>query len=198
VKEVDEVVGYDLSGFDGLPMKNFEPQTKLVSAADARERERDLNEAGHVAEFERLEAQLGSGMTSILQKPFTHTPAQPLQGTDTSHRRQLSSSEIANVQAKDAQTEAEKTGGIVAVAEVPIDISDFAADIDFDRRSSSATAATSLARDEAQKSYFFPPGKLFKRSNGIVLTLQILICRRGDRSLWAGPGSSGLWLLHLS
>ena len=158
MEEADEAVGYDLSGLDGMPMKKFEPHMKQGSAADALERERHMSEAGLAAEFESLEAGIGAGMTSILQKPFTHIPTQPLQGTNASHKRGLSASEIVNVQAKDAQKEAEKTGGIVAIADIPVDISDFAAGNESDARSI-MTADTGLAKDGAQTSYYFPPGK---------------------------------------
>ncbi|KAF1842120.1 uncharacterized protein K460DRAFT_380058 [Cucurbitaria berberidis CBS 394.84] len=156
VEEADEAVGYDLSGLDGTPMKKFEPPKQKASATDAMERERHMSEAGLAAEFESFEAGIGAGMTSILQKPFTHTPTQPLQGTNAGHRRGLSASEIVNAQAKDAQKEAEKTGDIVAIADIPVDISDFAAGNDFDARSI-MTTDTGLAKDEAQTSYFFPP-----------------------------------------
>ncbi|KAL6711146.1 hypothetical protein ACN47E_005677 [Coniothyrium glycines] len=157
VAEVDEAVGYDLSGLDALPLKKFEPRTTISSTADANEREQNLNEAAHAAEFERLEAQLGAGMTSILQKPFIHTPAQTVQRNDSTHKRQMLASEVADANAKDAQIEAEKIGGIVAVAEIPFDMSDFAGGTDFDRRSSRATVTTSLAKDEVETSYYFPP-----------------------------------------
>lgn len=156
VQEVDEGVGYDLTGLDGLPMKRFEPQQKQMSAADARERERHMSEAGFAAEFERLESQLGAGMNSVIEKPFIHTPAQPMLGTGGGHKRGLSASELADAQAKDAQQEAEKTGGIVAVPDIPVDISDFAGGADIDTRSI-MTSDTGLAKDEAQTSYFFPP-----------------------------------------
>lgn len=156
VQETDEAVGYDLSGFEGLPMKNFEPQTRMTSGADAQERERDLNEAGHAAEFERLEAQLGAGMTTILQKPFTHTPTRPLELRAVGHQRILSAPDFTHAQAQNAQKEANEKGGIVAVADIPIDISDFAAGDNFDRRST-ITSETGLAKG-AETSYFFPEG----------------------------------------
>ena len=158
LEEADEAVGYDLSGLDGTPMKRFQPQKKKASATDAMERERHMSEAGLAAEFESLEAGIGAGMTSILQKPFTHTPAQPLQGAITGHKRGLSASQIVDAQAKDAQKEAEATGGIVAIADIPVDISDFAAGNDFDARSI-MTTDTGLTKDEPQTSYFFPPGQ---------------------------------------
>lgn len=157
MEEADEAVGYDMSGLDGMPMKKFEPQTKQASAADAMERERHMSEAGFAAEFESLEAGIGAGMASILQKPFTHTPTQPLQGANAGHKRGLSASEIANVQAKDAQKEAEARGDIVAIADIPVDISDFAAGNESDARSI-MTTDTGLVKDETQTSYYFPPG----------------------------------------
>jgi hypothetical protein len=120
VEEVEEHVGYDLSGFDGLPMNKFEPlKKKKKSAADATQQERDLDEAGYAAEFERLEAQLGAGMSAVHEVPFTHKAAGPDQLAG-GHRRGLSSAKAVNVEAvasEVAQKEAEKTGGIVATGE---------------------------------------------------------------------------------
>lgn len=150
-------MGYDLSGFEGLPMKKFEPQKKLPSTADTREQVRDMNEAGYAAEFERLEAQLGAGMSSVIEKPFTHTPTTQLQVRSPSHRRGLSGSEIVSAQSLEAQKEAEKSERIVAVAEIPVDISDFTAGSDFDTRSI-MTTDTGLGKNGAETSYFFPQG----------------------------------------
>jgi hypothetical protein len=154
VQEEDEHVGYDLSGLEGFPMKNFEPQRDMASTTDAMEQERHLSEAGFAAEFERLEAQLGSGMNSVIEKPFTHTPIQTLKVTTSKHRRGLSGSELVSAQAQEAQKEAEQTGRPVAVADIPMDISDFTGGADFDSRSI-MTADTGL-KNEAETSYFFP------------------------------------------
>jgi hypothetical protein len=190
VEEEDEPVGYDLSGFEGLPMKKFEPQKKLASAAETREQQRDLNEAGYAAEFERLEAQLGSGLKSVVEKPFTHTtvPSAQLQVRSPSHRRGLSGSDIVSAQALEAQEEAEKSETIVAIADIPVDISDFAAGSDFDTRSI-MTADTGLVKNEAGTSYFFPQGK----SRGLISTAdsdasQIPYNLHGGRSPWASLG----------
>jgi hypothetical protein len=150
VEEEDEIVGYDLSGFDGLPMKKFEPHKQV-----ARVDERDLDEAGYAAEFDRLEAQLGSGMTSIVERPFTHNPVAPPQARSPSHKQRRTDSETMSAHAAEAQKEAEKMERIVAVADIPVDISDFHAGSDFDSRSV-MTADTGLAHKEAQTSYFFP------------------------------------------
>lgn len=155
VAEEDEAIGYDLSGFDGLPMKTFEPQKRTANVADGREETRDMNEAGYAAEFERLEAQLGSGLTSVIEKPFTHNPPALLQARSPSHRRGLSGTGLVSAQALEAQKEAEKTECIVAVAEIPVDISDFHAGADFDSRSI-MTADTGLAKNAAETSYYFP------------------------------------------
>ncbi|KAF1830765.1 hypothetical protein BDW02DRAFT_85781 [Decorospora gaudefroyi] len=152
VEEGDEAVGYDLTSLGGLPMKRIEAHGK----GEATERARDMREASHAAEFDSLEAQLGGGMTSVLHKPFTHTPTRPVPGDFPGHRRILSSSEIADAQARKAQDEAEKTGQVVA-AEVPVDLSDFAGVArDFDSMST-LTTETGLVKDEAQTSYYFPP-----------------------------------------
>lgn len=156
VEEEEETVGYDISGLEGLPLKTFESQIRQSDSTHILNRERDLNEASHAAEFDGLEAQLGAGMMSILQKPFTYTP-EPVQQSNIKHNRYKSVEVATSFQAKDAQVEAEKTGGIVAV---PFDISDSAAGSEFDRRSSMATASTSLAKDETQTSYYFPDGVL--------------------------------------
>jgi hypothetical protein len=155
VEEEDEPIGYDLSGFDGLPMRKFEPQKGMASAAGGRGQDPDLNEAGYAAEFERLEAQLGSGMTSVVEKPFTHTPVASLQATSPSQKQRQTGAELMSAQAAEAQMEAEKTERIVAVADIPVDISDFHAGSDFDSRSI-MTADTGLAKNEAETSYFFP------------------------------------------
>jgi hypothetical protein len=154
-EEDEEAVGYDLSGLDGLPLKKFEPQKKIAGATTGLEQERDLNEAGYAAEFERLEAQLGSGMSSVVEKPFTHKPVATLEPKSSHHKRGLSGSGLVSAQAVEAQKEAEKTERIVAVAEIPVDISDFHAGSDFDTRSI-MTTDTGLAKNEAETSYFFP------------------------------------------
>jgi hypothetical protein len=136
-------------------MKPVMQPKKIASAADAVEAERDLNEAGYAAEFERLESQLGAGMASVMEVPFTHTVTQSAGDTARGHRRGLSDSNVLDVVAKDAQEEAEKTGGIVAVAEVPFDISDMAGHgTDFDNRASLVFERG----DNNEMSYFFPQG----------------------------------------
>lgn len=146
----------DLSGFHGasVPMKHFTHPKKMASAADALAAERHLNEAGYAAEYERLEAQLGAGMTSITEVPFTHTTSHITEETIRGLKRGTSAAPIIDVVAKDAQEEAEKTGGIVAVAEIPVDISDLAGHgNDFDNRASLAPDRG----DNNEMSYFFPP-----------------------------------------
>ena len=170
VEEEDEPLGYDLSGLDGgsMPMTHFDRPAKIASTADAMEAERHLSEAGLAAEYERLEAQLGAGMAAVTERPFTHT-AVAAEGTTRGHRRGLSDSCTVHV-AKDAQEEAEKTGGIVAVAEIPVDISDFAAEgNDFDSRASLAPDRA----DSNEMSYFFPPGKLH-------VTLKMFVRTKAD------------------
>jgi hypothetical protein len=137
-------------------MEPFKQPKKSASAAEATEAERDLNEAGYAAEYERLEAQLGAGMASVTEVPFTHTTAQSAGDTARGHRRGLSDSNTLDVVAKDAQKEAEKTGGIVAVAEIPFDISDMAGHgTDFDSRASLVFERS----DNNEMSYFFPAGQ---------------------------------------
>lgn len=173
VAEGDEVVGYDLTSLGGLPMKRIEAQSVQTEAAF---RARELNEASHAADFETLEAQLGAGMTSVLQKPFTHTPSGPTTGYFPGHRRILSAADVADDQAKKAQVEAEKTGQVIAVAaDVPVDISDFEGVArDFESMSS-------LVRKEAQTSYFFPEGETADTTLEVfdLILLQIHRCRAG-------------------
>ncbi|KAF2267961.1 hypothetical protein CC78DRAFT_33059 [Lojkania enalia] len=149
VDEVDEPISYDLSGYDGLPMKNFEP--KKISAADAMAQERELNEAGYAAEYERLEAQLGAGMSAIHEVPFSYSA--PTE-SKVNHKRGLSNVDVADAAAREGgQREAEKTGGIVAVSEVPIDISESFGGADFDSRS---VLTTNVADEGSKTSYYFP------------------------------------------
>lgn len=183
VEEADEPVGYDLSSLGGLPMKTYEAQPIENGKTHANTTTQELHEATHAAEFESLEAQLGAGMTSVVHKPFTHTPAGPTPGYFPGHRRILSADDVADEQAKEAQVEAEKTGQVVAVsAEVPIDISDFegfARDFESMR---SLTAEAGLIRKGAETSYFFPDGAPRRATfNCYKLThWQIPRCRIGD------------------
>lgn len=156
VEEEEEAIGYDLSGYEGLPMKKFEPQKRIGKPTIGLEQERDLDEAGYAAEYQRLEAQLGSGMNLIVEKPFTHNPVVTPQAGTTNHQRGLSGSDVVCAMAAvDAQKEAEKTERIVAIADVPVDISDFHAGSDFDT-GSILTADTGLGKIHGGKSYFFP------------------------------------------
>ena len=159
VEEVDEQVGYDLSGFDGgLPLKKIDKPNKPTTA-DALEQQRDLHEAGYAAEYERLEAQLGAGMNSIMEVPFTHQAAQPVPLSERGHhKRDHANPQVGDTVVQDALKEAEKTGGIVAVADIPVDISDFAGGSnDFETRSVLTTGRGD--NNEAQTSYFFPPDR---------------------------------------
>ncbi|KAH7400901.1 hypothetical protein DE146DRAFT_611876 [Phaeosphaeria sp. MPI-PUGE-AT-0046c] len=137
-------------------MKKFEPQKRIGKPTIGLEQERDLDEAGYAAEYQRLEAQLGSGMNSIVEKPFTHKPDVALQAGTPSHQRGLSGSEVvcANA-AAEAQKEAETTERIVAIPDITVDISDFHAGSDFDS-GSILTADTGLGKSQGGKSYFFP------------------------------------------
>ncbi|KAF2111726.1 hypothetical protein BDV96DRAFT_649703 [Lophiotrema nucula] len=152
VEEVDEPVGYDLSGFDGMPMKKFEPNKK--SAAEANEVERNMNEAGYAAEYERLEAQLGSGMNAFHEVPFAIKPQPETPTRGHSHKRGLSNLEMTEVAVRETGLkETEKTGEMVAVADVPFDISEGFGASDFDSRS---MLTTNHNDDGAKTSYYFP------------------------------------------
>ncbi|KAF1959497.1 hypothetical protein CC80DRAFT_489628 [Byssothecium circinans] len=157
VEEMDEPVGYDLSGLDGgMPMRELSRTKELASAADAIQQERNISEAGYAAEYERLEAQLGAGMASIVEVPFIGQVATPEANVGRGHRRGLSGSQAMQATIKDAQEEAEKTGDIVAVAEIPVDISGLTEDgNDFETRSVLTVGRPD--NNESQTSYFFPP-----------------------------------------
>ncbi|KZM27011.1 uncharacterized protein EKO05_0004979 [Ascochyta rabiei] len=155
VKEDDESIGHLQGGAYAVQMDRIDSSKKMSSTVDAVEHQRDLSEAGYAAEYERLERQLGAGMSSITEKPFTYTPAPLGPGSYSRQPRGLPNTKISAFQAQDAQKEAEKTGGIVAVAEIPVDISESFSGGDFEARSM-MISSTRLDKDEAQKSYFFP------------------------------------------
>jgi hypothetical protein len=140
---------------DGRPKKRLEAQWRTAHNKDTVERTQHMNKASHTTDFD-----LGAGMTSILHKPFIYAPLGPVPGEFLGHRRILSSSEIADAQAKNAQKEVEKTGQVVAVAAgTPFDTSWFAGVArDFDSMST-LIAKAGLVEDEAQNSYYFLLGK---------------------------------------
>jgi hypothetical protein len=153
VNEVEEPIGADISGYEGLPMKNFE-SGKRLSAADAIQQERDLNEAGYAAEFERLEGQIGVGMKAITEVPFTHQPTAAQPEYRIRHKRGVSNVSAPDAASHAAQEAAEKTGGIVSVADIPLDISDSFSGADFEARSA---LTTGHGHDDGSKtSYYFP------------------------------------------
>ncbi|KAF2712655.1 hypothetical protein K504DRAFT_208399 [Pleomassaria siparia CBS 279.74] len=160
VEEIDEPVRYDLSGYEGYPMESFAHKT-IQKTADARKQEQSANEASYAAEYERLEAQLGAGMTSVVEVPFTTQTSQPMQRSVTTrataiHRRGASTDEdVANAAHTDALREAEKTGDIIAVADIPMDLSDFGGAADFETLNVLTPGHTD--NDASQTSYFFPP-----------------------------------------
>ncbi|KAL5120729.1 hypothetical protein ACEQ8H_001478, partial [Pleosporales sp. CAS-2024a] len=133
-----------------MPMDKFEPQKRLAATPNGKEDERNLDEAGYAAEFERLEAHLGSGLKSIIEKPFTSNAPALLQAKEgPSHKRRLSGlGGLASAQAVEAQKEAEKTECIVAVADIAVVISDSHAP-DLDSRSI-MTADSAFAKNEAE------------------------------------------------
>ncbi|KAG9192843.1 hypothetical protein G6011_11577 [Alternaria panax] len=209
VEEGDEAVGHDLTSLGGLPMKKFEAQSMGYGTYGAREGDQSIAEAGHAAEYERLEAQLGAGMTSILHNPFTHTPAGPVPGFFPGHRRVLSKANVADDQAKKAQDKAEKTGQVVAVAtDVPVDISEFTGVARDFESMSSLTAEAGLIRSDAQTSYFFPKDpqmptwRPLTMSSWWILMLVVLalalagvqeyLCQKSLRSVKENPDQGGL------
>ncbi|PVI06088.1 hypothetical protein DM02DRAFT_623402 [Periconia macrospinosa] len=147
VIEVEEPIGYDLSGYDGsISMNKINTQKGMNAAADTREQERDLSEAGYAAEYERLEAQLGAGMAAVMEMPYSGHDVKSTESAGQGHQRGLSDSKIA-------QKEAEKTGEIVAIAEITVDISGLRED---NSESDSHSILTAGPRDNGEMSYFFP------------------------------------------
>ncbi|KAF2644584.1 hypothetical protein P280DRAFT_390878 [Massarina eburnea CBS 473.64] len=136
-------------------MQRLNAPKKLACSGDAREQERHLNEAGYAAEYEQLESKLGAGMASIVEVPFTGQATLPEVTTGRGHQRRLSGTDPMIATIKDAQEEAEKTGDIVAVAEIPVDISGLTEDSDFETRN--VLTATRTDSGDPQKSYVFPP-----------------------------------------
>lgn len=90
-------------------MRNFEPRGAERTEASPQQA-RDFSEAGYAAEYERLEAKLFGGMSSIVEVPFTHRPVDS--GRGGGHVSAVSSAEAAAA----GQREAEKRGDIVAVS----------------------------------------------------------------------------------
>lgn len=158
LEEGDESLDPFQGSTSAVQMSQIDSSKKARSTASAVEQQRDLSEAGYAAEYERLESQagLGAGMKSIFERPFTHVPT-PLVGPGSYARqpRGEPTADITVLQARKAQEEAEKTGGIVVVAEIPVDISDSFGGADFEARSM-LTSSTHHDKSEAQKSYFFP------------------------------------------
>lgn len=155
--EGDESLDPLQGSFDAIQMRQIDPSRSPRSTRDFTEQQQDLSEAGYVAEYERLESQagLGAGMKSIFERPFTHIPAPVGPGSYARQPRGEPVADITIIQARNAQEEAEKTGGIVAVAEIPVDISDSFGGADFETRSM-LTSSAHHDKGEAQKSYFFP------------------------------------------
>lgn len=157
LKEGDESLDTLQGNPSAIQMEQMDSFMDQRGTASATEQHDGLSEAGYVAEYERLESQmgLGAGMKSIFERPFTHVPAPLGPG---SYVRQPHGEPVANItatQARTAQEQAEKTGDIVAVAEVPVDISDSFGGADFETRSMLSTSAHQ-DKGEAKKSYFFP------------------------------------------
>jgi hypothetical protein len=184
VQEDDESTGPSYNSSDTMSMTPLNPIKLAHSAVDTPEQPTDLNEAGYAAEFERLEAkaQLGSGMSSITERPFTHNPSAIGVGSYSRQPRGIPHADVTISQARNAQEEAEKTGGIVAVAGIPVDISESFSGGDFETRSM-MTSCTHADKDEAQKSYFFPQGS----SKSGVDFRKLLTCHRSGHAILASP-----------
>ena len=158
VEEGDENTYHSYNAANPIPLDHLISPNTLQDSIDIKE-QRDINEAGYAAEYERLEAkvQLGAGMSSITERPFTYDPTSIGTGSYSRQPGGIPNTNNTVLQARDAQEEAEKTGGIVAVAEIPVDISESFSGGDFETRSMMASSAYPR-KDEAQKSYFFPKG----------------------------------------
>jgi hypothetical protein len=186
VDEDDEAFGVDLSGFAGSPieMRNVGGK-KMKNAADSTDAEQQLLQAGFAAEYDRLEAQpkgsnvLGLGMGSVIEAPFVHHP-----GPVHQHRRNPSN--IDSSSRKEAQEAAEKTGEILAVAEVPLmDISGLDGN-EYETRSV-LNAGGGGGDGPSKTSYYFPPGKYIPLGNEFISDLvQILTCQPGGRCRCTG------------
>ncbi|KAF2500085.1 hypothetical protein BU16DRAFT_235723 [Lophium mytilinum] len=158
VDEEDEALGFDISALSGSPIAMRSMETggkKMKSTADSIDAEQELLQAGFAAEYDRLEAQprsanaiLGLGMGSVVEAPFVHHP-----GPVHQHRRGPSNVDSSR---EDAQKAAEKTGEILAVAEVPLmDISNLGG-AEYETRSV-MNAGTGEGDAPQKTSYYFPP-----------------------------------------
>ena len=157
LEEGDESFVAIPAGSSAMQLSLMDPSQKVGSDASTTEHLHDLSEAGYAAEYERLESQigLGAGMRSIFERPFIHVPSTVGPGSYARQPHREPNTDTSALQARNAQEEAEKTGGIVAVAEVPVDISDFSGGAGFETRSM-LSGSTHQDKGEAQKSYFFP------------------------------------------
>jgi hypothetical protein len=160
VEEGGETIGFLPGNSDALQMGHY--PKKLHTTVDAVQQQRELSEAGYEAEYERLERQLGEGMTSITERPFTHNSSPIGPGSYSRQPRRLPNTERTVAQAQTAQEQAEETGGIIAAA-VPIDISEFFG-------GNFENGSTQLVNNGIQKSYFFPKGP--STSDGVVTQKQ--------------------------
>jgi hypothetical protein len=150
-------------------MTLIDSQTGMRKPVDALRSQHDLTAAGYAAESGRQETPLGAGMVSITEKSIANDPAPIGPGSYSRQpRRSPTMKNIVDLTQK-AQEEAEKTGGIVAVAEIPVDISESFSGGDFETRSMMASG-TGPGGEEAHKSYFFPEGSfvLMSMQEGVL------------------------------
>ncbi|KAF2197181.1 hypothetical protein GQ43DRAFT_381580 [Delitschia confertaspora ATCC 74209] len=132
----------------------------MKEAIDAQRR---MSEAGFAAEYERLEDKLGSGMSSIVEIPFLYRP-----GAETRDIEQLEQlrgnprglSTVDGPSRLEAQVQAEKSGEILAISEVPTDLSHLSGSTtDFetvDTRASMFTTENADSGESKTTSYYFP------------------------------------------
>jgi hypothetical protein len=152
IHDQGEVPDSPLRGAVTIQMNQIKSSSK--ASGTVRIIQEGLSEAGYAAEYERLESELGAGMNSITERPFTYTAMPVAPGT---YARRPNSEPL---QAHNAQEVAEKTGDIVAVSDIPVDISDSFGGGHFETQNMVA-GSIPAATNESQKSYYFPEGCCF-------------------------------------
>ncbi|KAF3002015.1 hypothetical protein E8E13_008412 [Curvularia kusanoi] len=149
IHDQGEVPDSPLRGAVTIQMNQIKSSSKASGTVRIIQEGQNLSEAGYAAEYERLESELGAGMNSITERPFTYTAMPVAPGT---YARRPNSEPL---QAHNAQEVAEKTGDIVAVSDIPVDISDSFGGGHFETQNMVA-GSIPAATNESQKSYYFP------------------------------------------
>lgn len=157
LQEGNESIAHLQGGADTIQMGRIGATVTTAGTNDNMDQHHNLSEAGYAAEYERLETQLGAGMSSVTERPFTYNPGPSAPGSYARQPRSEPNVGASTIQALNAQEEAEKTGDIVAIAGIPVDISDSFGGGDFEARSIIGDSISS--NNEMQRSYFFPKGQ---------------------------------------